>query len=98
LYYLKQLTRATLLITWILAACSQSTPQSTSQATQIPRVTLSATLAGQSTPSLMGCTVVSRQPTPGPTEQALIPPVGEKDWVKGPDGALVTFIEYSDFQ
>lgn len=44
------------------------------------------------------CTVVSRQPTPGPTEQSLFPPVGSQDWVEGPPSAAVTFIEYSDFQ
>lgn len=44
------------------------------------------------------CTVVSRQPTPGPTEQSLIPPVSDTDWVHGPEDAAVTFIEYGDFQ
>ncbi len=45
-----------------------------------------------------GCTVVSPRPTPGPTQQSLFPPVGEDDWVRGPDTASVTLIEYSDFQ
>ena len=44
------------------------------------------------------CTVVSRQPTPGPTEQSLVPSVSEEDWTHGPDDASVTFIEYGDFQ
>jgi hypothetical protein len=44
------------------------------------------------------CTVVSRQPTPGPTEQSLVPSVGEADWAHGPEGAKVTIIEYGDFQ
>lgn len=44
------------------------------------------------------CTVVSRQPTPGPTEQSLVPPVSADDWTHGPDDAAVTFIEYGDFQ
>ena len=44
------------------------------------------------------CTVVSRQPTPGPTEQALVPPASSEDWSHGPDDAAVTFIEYGDFQ
>jgi len=44
------------------------------------------------------CTVVSHQPTPGPTEQSLVPPVGNGDWTYGPDDAAVTFIEYGDFQ
>lgn len=45
-----------------------------------------------------GCTVVSRQPTPGPTEQSLFPPASEEDWVKGPDDAAITIIEYGDYQ
>lgn len=45
-----------------------------------------------------GCTAVSPQPTPGPTEQSIFPPVNESDWVKGPDDAYVTILEYSDFQ
>lgn len=62
---------------------------------------------GTSTPTLLApsdlqlttnCTVVSRNPTPGPTEQSLFPPVSEGDWVNGPEEAEVTFIEYSDFQ
>lgn len=44
------------------------------------------------------CTVVSRSPTPGPTQESLFPPVGEGDWVKGAEDAQVTFVEYSDFQ
>jgi hypothetical protein len=49
-------------------------------------------------PGAANCTVVSQQPTPGPTEQSLVPGVSEADWVIGPDSANVTFIEYGDFQ
>ena len=44
------------------------------------------------------CTVVSRQPTPGPTEQSLVPAVSDEDWTHGSDDAAVTLIEYGDFQ
>lgn len=44
------------------------------------------------------CTTVSRQPTPGPTEQSLFPPAGEGDWIEGGEAAAVTIFEYSDFQ
>jgi hypothetical protein len=44
------------------------------------------------------CTVVSRQPTPGPTEQSLVPSVDASDWTQGPQDAKVTIIEYGDFQ
>ena len=52
-----------------------------------------AEIQGEST-----CTVVSRQPTPGPTEQSIVPPVSASDWTHGPDDAKVTIIEYGDFQ
>ena len=45
-----------------------------------------------------GCTVQSPYPTPGPTEQALLPPPGENDWVIGLETASTTLTEYSDFQ
>jgi hypothetical protein len=48
--------------------------------------------------SLPGCTVKSLFPTPNPTMEALFPPVSEGDWVRGPETASVTLIEYSDFQ
>ena len=46
----------------------------------------------------MKCTVESRSPTPGPTEQSVFPPVTDSDWVRGSDSAKVTIVEYSDFQ
>jgi hypothetical protein len=63
--------------------------------------------SGTSTPAVLGpgglqlttnCTVVSRKPTPGPTEESLFPPVSEDDWVLGAKNAEVTLLEYSDFQ
>jgi hypothetical protein len=45
-----------------------------------------------------GCTVKTRQPTPGPTEQSILPPPGDKDWSRGPSSAYMTLIEYADFQ
>ncbi len=45
-----------------------------------------------------GCTVMTRKPTPGPTEESIFPSVSSTEWVKGPSSARVTIIEYSDFQ
>jgi len=44
------------------------------------------------------CTVESRDPTPGPTEESIFALVSESDWVRGLDTAEVTIIEYGDFQ
>ena len=48
--------------------------------------------------TVANCTVVSREPTPGPTEESMFPPPGESDWVVGPETAAMTIYEYSDFQ
>ena len=64
-------------------------------------VTANATQSLASAPSPTpgaGCTVVSVEPTPGPTEPSLFPAVTSADWVKGPEAAEVTIVEYSDFQ
>jgi len=44
-----------------------------------------------------GCTVVSILPTPIPEIVSLFSPQGA-DWSRGPSDALVTIVEYSDFQ
>lgn len=45
-----------------------------------------------------GCTVVSPRPTAGPTQESIFYPIGEDEWVTGPEDAQITLIEYSDFQ
>jgi hypothetical protein len=79
-----------------------ATPEATSAAnppTQPAGPTTAATSSGAIGPSApAGCTVVSPQPTAGPTEQSLFPPVQPTDWVRGPETASVTIMDYSDFQ
>lgn len=70
----------------------QPTPTLTSIASEDSRAAPAASAAEP------GCTVVSRQPTPNPTQESLLPPAGEEDWSKGPPDAKVTIIDYSDFQ
>jgi hypothetical protein len=72
---------------------------STGEASPVPAKTEQpASLATGDTSSVANCTVISRNPTPGPTEQSLFPPPGDADWVVGPDTAAMTIYEYSDFQ
>lgn len=47
---------------------------------------------------MAGCEVSPVLPTPNPTLQALIPAPGKDDHILGKDTALVTIIEYSDYQ
>ena len=69
---------------------TQASPASTS----VVDIPLSSSQIGPDS----GCTLVSRQPTPGPTQLSLFPAVTETDHVKGAETAKVTIIEYSDFQ
>lgn len=47
----------------------------------------------------MECTLVSMDPTPGPTEASIFPPVSKDDWVLGEsENPELTVIVYSDFQ
>lgn len=73
----------------LLAACGSSTQTATPAQVGVaqPQATRQK-----------GCTVVSRKPTAGPTEQSQLPPPTERDWIKGPVDAYLTITEYSDFQ
>ena len=64
----------------------------------LPEVSPTPATEQTGNPGEENCTVVSRQPTPGPTEQSLVSEVSEADWVHGPEDATVTIIEYGDFQ
>lgn len=66
--------------------------------TQLPEASPNAPEEPTGIQAEANCTVVSRQPTPSPTEQSLVPPASDTDWVKGAENAKVTIIEYSDFQ
>lgn len=61
-------------------------------------VTASIEATSEEIITLAKCTVETRDPTPGPTEQSIFAPVSASDWVSGPDTAAVTIIDYSDFQ
>ena len=82
---------------FVLAGCTGYTPAST---------TPQATTSGQNTsPSGAaipthepGCSVRTDNSKPNPTVESLLSPVSEKDWTKGPGDAIVTILDYSDFQ
>ncbi len=42
--------------------------------------------------------VPNPQPTPQPEDLALFSPDPERDWIKGPDDAAITIVEYGDYQ
>lgn len=45
-----------------------------------------------------GCTVSTMQLAANPEAASLFPLVSDQDWSRGPSGAAVTIVEYSDFQ
>ncbi len=110
---MRKLILPLLLLTILVSACNggaTQAPATQAAATQAPTTRPADTEAAAPTATRnvptegaisepnSGCTVASRQPTPGPTQESIFPPVGESDWVKGPADAKVTIIEYSDFQ
>jgi hypothetical protein len=110
---LKKIITLSVLLLVILAACQstpasptsppeeQADPGSITASTELPPLPVVSPTPANDQPASqaeVNCTVVSREPTPGPTEQSLTPPVSETDWVHGPDDAKVTIIEYGDFQ
>lgn len=79
----------------VAGTIEESTP---TEIATLPAATSTAEVEKSVALNESNCTVVSRQPTPGSTEQSLIPPVSGTDWVHGPEDAKVTIIEYGDFQ
>ncbi len=94
------LKRLLLFIPWLaLAACSSSPTQLPLAQPTTPAPAATETSAPvASAGRTVGCTVESPRPTPGPTEQSVFPFPGASDWVKGPETAAITILEYSDFQ
>lgn len=87
----------------MIAACSpdlsSTAEQTTEETTRQPTSTETLQSTTQSeTIKSDGCTLVSKQLTPKATEESLIPPTSEDDWMKGPGNADVVIIEYGDFQ
>jgi hypothetical protein len=78
-----------ILFTVLLAACGGAPSAAPTQEKVKPAAAVT---------SRPGCTVVSRKPTPGPTQQSQLAPANERDWSRGPAEAYVTIIEYGDFQ
>lgn len=92
-----------LLTAFVLSACAQQ-PQ-TADTPEVSAQAAATATVSQVNPSTepvqqkeASCTVRTAKPTPGPTEQALLPPPNEDDWQTGPDNAYITLIEYGDYQ
>lgn len=80
-----------------LAAAACGAPPTLTPTAPLPTLTLPAPTAA---PTLAPATPTAHAITPGPTptEVSLFAPVTEADWQAGPAEALVTIVEYGDFQ
>jgi cyclophilin family peptidyl-prolyl cis-trans isomerase/protein-disulfide isomerase len=83
-----------LLILALLTACGAgpATP-SAQRNTPQPAATVRAT-----TPAIGACTKLRGEDIPGTPEPSLFPPVGAQEHIAGEAAAIVTIVEYSDFQ
>ncbi len=97
----KKFFPALILIATLLAACSSASLAPTKAPTATPTVpsptptsAITATPAPTATPFPTGCQATTLLPVPA----ALVPPVADGEWSRGPSGALLTIVEYSDFQ
>jgi hypothetical protein len=104
---LKRISILLFLAALTMSACQASSPESTSLVPSPSREVsatpgIVSTIPGTTEPggsdAPPGCTVISPEPTPGPTEQSLFSPVSDADWSFGPKDAQITLLEYSDFQ
>jgi len=84
-----------LLLTLLLTACAQSSPSET--ASPDSPTPLNTATKPEATKEA-SCIVQGAQPTPNPTLEAILPPVGEGDHVRGVQDATATLIVYNDFQ
>jgi hypothetical protein len=105
----KTISIVLLLLALVLSACQsagtttttieefQTTPVETDQpaAPVVPSPTTGPNAASTDQVVAAQCTVVSSLVA---SEESLYPPVSDGDWIKGPETAEVTIIEYSDFQ
>jgi len=73
----------------LLTACG-ATPAPASQInTAVPNVAI---------PTTAPCVTVVSNPTPGPDTPSIFPPITEADHVQGATDALITIMDYSDYQ
>ena len=100
---MKKLTLITslLILTILLGACSSvsATPDGASEATEQPAESVDfGSLDAEGPPSPPTCVPNPPPPTPSEDELAVFSVDPETDWIKGPEDAVVTIIEYADFQ
>jgi cyclophilin family peptidyl-prolyl cis-trans isomerase/protein-disulfide isomerase len=84
---LRRISIYSMVLALLITACAtQTTP---------PDIEAITTIAAPTQPA---CTTLAIQPTPGPDNSSVIPPVAANDHTRGNEDALITLMDYSDFQ
>src|SRR4030095_5231705 len=79
----------TVLLSLLLVACGNS-PTQTSQ--------VNATTPNLLIPTQAACITIASEPPPGPETPSIFPPVAETDHTRGSENAIITIMDYSDYQ
>ena len=75
---------------WVLSSCTTQSVQPTS--------IINSTIAITTSTPEVGCSLVSSEPASSTVSDSQIPPVGNSDYIRGPEDAKITLVEYCDFQ
>lgn len=83
--------RAILFLFFLITSCAAPAP--TTSASPSPTLPFNIII-----PTQQACTSVESEPTPGPETPSIFPPVTASDHIRGPEDALITIMDYSDYQ
>jgi len=95
------LIMSVIMISALLGACAATSPVQTEevQPTLQPAASLDVSSAeAEGPPAPPTCIPNPPRPTPNAEDLALYSPDPETDWIKGPEDAVITIVEYADFQ
>ena len=88
--YSKNLHSTLIVLIFVLLTSCGGTPSPASQInTAVPNAAM---------PTAALCVTVASKPTPGPDTPSIFPPIVETDHTRGIDDALITIMDYSDYQ
>jgi cyclophilin family peptidyl-prolyl cis-trans isomerase/protein-disulfide isomerase len=73
----------------LLTSCGRTASPASQINTGIPNVVI---------PTAVACVTVASNPTPGPDTPSIFPVIAETDHIRGSNDALITIMDYSDYQ
>jgi protein-disulfide isomerase len=79
----------TILLSFLITACASTITTPIGTTPTLPNIII---------PTQPACTTLLAEPTPGPETPSIFPPVTDADHIRGPEDALITIIDHSDYQ